>query len=419
MTKAKVNELWVSGFTADTPVIMANGKIKPISKIQEGEWVASFDPVTKHSKPGLVTNTWSETMNDVLEVDAEGITMLVASNQRFYTPSGEFKIAPDAEAVLSSDGTSKKISAKKYRGGKVKLYDLTIDDSHAFYAYGLMVHNKGRRAPPPPPPPPDPVVTAGKIGQPLTVGVNGTNITVNPPAGSVATVSVNYNGGANTGYHSVPGVATFNPVMAIVTAPAANYGTASYNYVQSAKITQTQVCDSMSQTSGRVSTSLKKSWQAQLDNMKSNVALAQRNDKRWYAAGNDNSAPRDRVYSDVINDIVDLRKFVNKDKNISSGDQNFIAAKCAEIEGQLTSLSQSLQPSSGVAVPQPAYVPEGRIYSTNPNYAYASKFGVANGCEAYRIVAPNDQGPIFPTYYKHFDTSSGLFYFDLTSVNCV
>jgi len=153
--------------------------------------------------------------------------------------------------------------------------------------------------------------------------------------------------------------------------------------------------------------------------MKNNVSLAQRNDRRWYSTSRNNSAPRDRIYADVINDIADLRRFVNKDKNLSIGDQIFLAAKCSAIESQLATLSNALVPSSGIANPSPEYVPAGRVYSSNPNYAYASKFGSANGCEAYRIFAPNDPGPIFPTYYKHFDTSNGQFYFDLTSVNCV
>ena len=88
MTQAKVNQLWISGFTADTAVMMANGKQKPISKIQEGEWVASFDPISRKMEPGLVTGTWAEVMNDVLEINVDNKSMLVASSQRFFTPAG-------------------------------------------------------------------------------------------------------------------------------------------------------------------------------------------------------------------------------------------------------------------------------------------------------------------------------------------
>ena len=163
MTKARVNNFWVSGFTADTPVIMANGKIKPISKVQEGEWVASFDPVTKERIPGQVINTWSEVMNDILEIKYDDKSMLVAASQLFYTTAGEFKTAPNAENVMAMDGLTKQVESKRYKGGKVKLYDITVKDSHAFYANGLMVHNKGRKSPPPAPrprPPQPPPVSA-------------------------------------------------------------------------------------------------------------------------------------------------------------------------------------------------------------------------------------------------------------------
>lgn len=426
MTKARVNNFWVSGFTADTPVVMANGKIKPISKVQEGEWVASFDPMTKERIPGQVINTWSEVMNDMLEVTVDDKSMVVASSQLFYTPEGEFKTAPDAGTVMTMDGLTKSIQAKRFGGGKVKLYDITVKDSHAFYANGLMVHNKGKKSSPPPAPPPDPVVTAGKVGQPLTVRVNGTNVMVNPPAGAVATVSVNYAGGASTGYHSVPGLATINVPMPIPSYPAVNYGSTAYAYLESASVEQIGVCDSMANSSASVSSAAKRTWTDALDRLKTNVQQADRNDRLWWAVPSVRFsafvyAPRDLVYTDTVNDINDLKKFVSKEKNLTAGDRAFIAAKCAKIAGQISHLQNRIRPTINVAVPQPATNTNGsgdRIYSTNPSYAYATKIGNLNGCEAYNVRPPNANSS-GPTYYKHFDTTNGQFYLSLNSDNCV
>ena len=80
---ARVNALWISGFTADTPVLMTDGKVKPISKIKEGEWVMSFDPKTRERIPGRVIDTYASVMSDILEVTVEGKSMLVAEQQRF------------------------------------------------------------------------------------------------------------------------------------------------------------------------------------------------------------------------------------------------------------------------------------------------------------------------------------------------
>lgn len=427
MTKARVNNFWVSGFTADTPVVMANGKIKPISKVQEGEWVASFDPVTKERIPGQVINTWSEVMNDMLEVTVDEKSMVVAASQLFYTPSGEFKTAPHAETVMTMDGLTKSIEAKRYKGGKVKLYDITVSNSHAFYANGLMVHNKGQKAPPPPPPPPDPVVTAGKVGQPLTINVNGTNVMVNPPPGGVATVSVNYAGGVSTGYHSVPGLANINPTLPIPTYPAANYGSTAYSYLEAASAEQVSVCDSMANSPAAVSTTNKRAWSASLDRLKADIQQADKNDRLWWALPNVRfftpvRSPRDVMYVDTVNDINDLKKFVNKDKNLSVGDRAFIAAKCAEIAGQISALQSRIRPSITVACPAPTPGPvtnEDRIYSSNPNYAYATRIGTLNnGCDAYNVRMPNASSA-GPTWYKHFDVSNGQFYLSLSSDNCV
>lgn len=427
MTKARVNNFWVSGFTADTPVVMANGKVKPISKVQEGEWVASFDPVTKERIPGQVTNTWSEVMNDMLEVTVDDKSMVVAASQLFYTPSGEFKTAPHAETVMTMDGLTRTIESKRYTGGKVKLYDITVGESHAFYANGLMVHNKGKKSPPPPSRPADPVVTAGKVGQPLTVRVNGNNVMVNPPPGGVATVSVNYAGGASTGFHSVPGLANVNPTMPIPLSPTINYGSAAYAFLDAATVEQEAVCNSMANSRSAVSSSAKRSWSESLDRLKNNVQQADRNDQLWWATPNVRffataSAPRNITYIDTINDINDLKKFVNKEKNLSTGDRAFIAAKCSEISLQINTLKTQVRPSPTVAIPHPPISTSSgsgdRIYSTNPSYAYAAKVGNLNGCEAYSVKTPNTVGS-GATYYKHFDTTNGQFYLSLNSDNCV
>ena len=278
---ARVNTLWVAGFTADTPVIMFDGKTKPISKIKEGEKVLSFDPKTRALQPCKVVGTLSGVINDLLEVTIDDKSYVVASNQRFLTPTGEWKTAPDAEAVLGIDGKTKKISAKKTKGN-AKIYDITVSETHAFFADGIMVHNGGGGGgSSPPKPPPDPVVTAGKIGKPLTVTVNGNVVTVPASPGSSGQVSVAHSGGVTTAYHATPGVPSnpINPIRPGIRNPKPWAGLTSYNAVVAASTTRDSVCNSMTNTSGAVSDSTKSRWQGDLRSMRSNVTVAKKNDK--------------------------------------------------------------------------------------------------------------------------------------------
>lgn len=345
MTKAKVNEYWVSGFTAETQVLMADGTSKPINKIKEGEYVTSFDPDTMEHKIGRVSNTWSEIMNDVIEVSYRDSSMIVASNQLFFTNNGEFKTAPDASAFRTLDGDELSFTVKKV-SGKVKMFDITVEDSHAFVANDIMVHNKGKAKKVVVP---DPVVTAGKVNRPLTISVNGNAVVVNPPADSVATVAVSYQGGATTGYNSVPGVAHgLNAPIAINASPRPDYGLPSYNNILSAQTQRTQVCNAMSSAQENVSNAVKVSWRNGLDAVRVYVDEAKKNDVNDAWNTNYTVAPRSFYYNDVIREINDLKKFVNKAKNLTAGDRQFIDGTCAEMANNLSTLEQRLRPSNGV-----------------------------------------------------------------------
>ena len=416
---ARVNALWISGFTADTPVLMVDGKVKPISKIKQGEWVASFDPKTKALRPGKVIDTYASVMSEILEVTVEGKSMLVAESQRFYTPAGEFKIAPDAEAILGQDGKSKNFTTKKHNG-KVKIYDITVRDSHAFFADGLMVHNGGGGGGgSPPKPPPDPVVTAGKIGKPVSVVVNGNVVTVPPQPGSVASVSVAHSGGVSTGYSSVPGVPT-SPINPVMRPPFFCYDPlpAPYAAISAAKTNRDLVCDEMSNTTGAVSNTKKSEWGTYLKNIRTYINDAKRSDK---ISGN--TYTRQLLYNDTNNDVADLEKFLKKNKNFTSKDLTFINGKCSELEANLNTIQASMT-SGGVYSPigRPGKDPTpGRDYSNEPGYGYYVSSTVDSaGRQTYTYSPPNvDVRDPPPAYYKHFDATNGLFYYDRYADNAI
>ena len=410
---ARVNTLWVAGFTADTPVLMVDGNTKPISKVKEGEWVASFDPKTKALRPGKVTGTLSEVMNEILEVTIDDKSMIVASSQRFFTPNGEWKTAPDAEAVLGLDGKAKKISAKKVKG-LAKIYDITVRGDHAFFADGIMVHNGGGGGGgSPPKPPPDPVVTAGKIGKPLTVTVNGNVVTVPAAPGSAGQVSVSHSGGVSTNYNAVPGVAVLRQVKPLVKYPVDPLPT-PLAAIQSAQANRDVVCDEMSNTTGVVSGAKKAEWKTYLKNIKNNIANAKRTDRI-----NNSLSTRKLIYDDTVRDCGDLEKFLNKNKNFTSKDLTFINGKCSELEANLATLEASIT-GGGIYNPVGKDPSPGKDYSNEPGYAYYVTSSLdSSGKQTYTYAPPNAEVMSNRAFYKHFDTNNGLFYYDMTADNAI
>lgn len=423
---ARVNTLWVAGFTADTPVLMVDGKTKPISKIKEGEWVASFDPKTKALRPGKVIGTLSEVMNEILEVTIDDKSMIVASSQRFFTPKGEWKTAPDAEAVLGIDGKAKSISAKKAKG-IAKIYDITVRGDHAFFADGIMVHNGGGGGgSSPPKPPPDPVVTAGKVGKPLTITSNGNVITVPASPGDSAQISVSHTGGVSTKYNAVPGVATspINPIRPGVRNPRPINPLAPYNSVVAASSTRDVLCDEMSNTTGVVSLSTKAGWKGDLRSMRANIRAAQRSDRggvtNYINGRSTTSSARGLLYDDTNRDIQDLERFLNKNKNFTAKDITFINGKCAELEANLATLKSSLINNGGPIECGTIDETPGRDYSNEPGYAYYYPSSTGDG--TYYYQPPSRSGEValgLVGFYKHFDPNNGLFYFDRTADNAL
>lgn len=419
MTTARVNQWWVSGFTADTPVLMADGKTKAISKVQEGEWVASFDPATAQLMSGLVTGKWSEVMNDILEIEVDNQKMTVASSQRFYTASGEFKTAPDAELVLTQNG-AKPIKAKK-QAGKVKLYDITVKDSHAFFANGLMVHNKGGsgsgRSTAQPAPAADPVVTAGKIGQPLTVTVNGDVITVPASPESAAYVSVSYSGGVNTGVHSVPGVAPIRGVMPLPRSPKTPPHLIALNSVAAAEAARAAFCASALATSGSTSTTTKSDWQSQLNSIKRNLLDAKSGGRLMASRGNregqystTSSFDNNTDYDALIGDVNDLITFIKKNKNFTEKDKTVINGKCASLETGITRVKSGLD-QGWTRCPIDTPSSKGTVYASDPRYVYFVSYP-QGGSNVWIYSPPGATIPtsgILPkTYYWYKRTSSGM-----------
>jgi hypothetical protein len=131
------------GFVEGTLVLMADGKQKPIEKIQAGDFVLSFDEFDAYAplEPMEVTNTFSRIDNNVLEVKTENTVLKVAQNQMFIGPHNDWKEVYEHSLVVDVDGNPVDYVVNKISKGKHRIYDITVDENHSLIANGIRVHN--------------------------------------------------------------------------------------------------------------------------------------------------------------------------------------------------------------------------------------------------------------------------------------
>ena len=139
---SKVNDKNV-GFAEGTTVLMANGSLKPIEKIQPGEWVMSFDTNSSSSdlEPREVIDTFKHIIRDVLEVQSGEDSMIVARGQLFLAPNADWQFAHETARITDTDGNPRDFTVTKVIGGKHKIYDIIVDRNHSLVANGFRVHN--------------------------------------------------------------------------------------------------------------------------------------------------------------------------------------------------------------------------------------------------------------------------------------
>ena len=422
----------IVGFAEGTPVLMSDGKWKPIEQVKQGDWVMSFDPKIENSElePRKVTNTFATLYRDCIEVHANGKVTVVAKDQLFFTPGANWEPGFDTRQVMSFDGSRQDIQVRRVRGGKFKVYDITVDETHALIANDLRVHNGGgskkkRKVVQAP----QPVVTAGKPGKPVSVTTtfngNTTTVVVNPSPGSSGQVSVSANGSIGVRQNSVPGlpVSDNTPYQTIVVLPYPGSSFVS-DRISNAEILRDNVCDNMLNkgTNYRVTKADESAWEAELANMI--------NELEGVKNVNVNNGPnRIKITVDpsLINDAIrnanDLKREIKAGRKLTRG---IIQQNCDKIAGILNRIQGQVSSSGGIVItpspghttrpivvsPGPSTYHSTRIYEDDANYAYVARF--QNTCY-YVFASPNTTPSSTIKYYKHWDSVSNKYYYDRVS----
>ncbi len=149
-----------NSFSADTPVLMADGTRKAIKDVSIGDTVVATDPKTGETGPrkvtALIKGKGRKQLVDVT-VDTDGPkggktgTVTATDGHPFWVPRLHRWInAGDLTAgqwLQTSAGTWVQITAVSRRTEQASVYNLTVDGLHTYYALAgsiaLLVHNCG------------------------------------------------------------------------------------------------------------------------------------------------------------------------------------------------------------------------------------------------------------------------------------
>lgn len=142
-------ESCLNSFTADTPVLIADGKEQPIADIKVGDKVLATDPETGRTEArpvvALIRHSGKHTMVDLTFSDGSRIT--TTDHHTFWDATiRSFSDAIDlhvGDQVLSEGGRTLTITGEHVFDRTLTAYNLQIDGIHTYYAGAtpVLVHN--------------------------------------------------------------------------------------------------------------------------------------------------------------------------------------------------------------------------------------------------------------------------------------
>ena len=142
-------ESCLNSFAADTPVTMADGTEKPISKVKVGDKVLATDPETGRTEArpvtALIQHSGKHTMVDLTLADGSKISTtdhhpFWDATTRTFTEAIDLHVG---DHVLSDNGSTLTITGAHVYDQSLTAYNLQIDGIHTYYAGNtpVLVHN--------------------------------------------------------------------------------------------------------------------------------------------------------------------------------------------------------------------------------------------------------------------------------------
>jgi len=137
-------------FTGDTRVLVADSSWKPISEIEVGEKVVAFDESENSLKTCEVKKVFERSPQDYLKIELDnGITVKVTPRHRLlanygWTPAGDLKVGDSLYYYggTSDSPTLHSVSRITREPAERRVYDLSVEHCHNYFAEGVLAHNK-------------------------------------------------------------------------------------------------------------------------------------------------------------------------------------------------------------------------------------------------------------------------------------
>ncbi|MFF3918956.1 polymorphic toxin-type HINT domain-containing protein [Streptomyces sp. NPDC001852] len=142
-------------FSPDTPVLMEEGKTKPIGKIKSGDKVEAADPETgKHKGTRTVQHVWINHDDDLLDLtirakDGHTATLHTTANHPFWNDTTHKWVQAGnlhrGDALNTAANGHVYVVATRHTPGTANRWNLTVQQLHTYYvlagATPVLVHN--------------------------------------------------------------------------------------------------------------------------------------------------------------------------------------------------------------------------------------------------------------------------------------
>lgn len=133
------------GFAAGTQILMADGSLRAIEKINKGDVVLSFDQLDAFGKlePKRVVDTFMRIDRNPLKVKIKNseVELTVAPGQLFIDPGHDWKEATKINEIIDGAGNVHEFEVAQITRGKHQMFDIIVEDNHSLIANGVRVHN--------------------------------------------------------------------------------------------------------------------------------------------------------------------------------------------------------------------------------------------------------------------------------------
>lgn len=145
-----------NNFAGSTPVLMADGTMKPIDEVRVGDKVVTIDPETGVTRTQLVTRTWVNRDTDLLDVsvDFDGRRSMIHTTQHHlfwdvtrqaWKEAGQL---PLGDQLRTGDGGIAIVSGIVVVLGAANMWDLTVRTDHDFYVIAGQFGNSAKNEAP-------------------------------------------------------------------------------------------------------------------------------------------------------------------------------------------------------------------------------------------------------------------------------